>query len=122
MALGDNIELEVGPGGTLDFGASEPSEPSPTHRQRIEIQTHNLRRWMAFITVAAFVSVNGVVLWGLDLALHFDFVMLAAKTPHYDRFISSSVIMSLLGATTVQLGAIMFAITKFLFPSRIPSA
>ena len=35
-----------------------------------------------------------------------------------DRIITSQVFMALLGATTVQVGAIMVIITRYLFPGR----
>lgn len=102
----------------IDFGEAAPSSSTPTHQQTIEIQTHRLRIVVAVITVSAFLIVNGLVLLGLYQALRFDFAMITARLPNYVRFVSTPVITSLLGATTVQLGAIMFAITKFLFPGR----
>lgn len=37
-----------------------------------------------------------------------------------DRIINSQVIMALLGATTVQVGAIAVIIARYLFPGRQP--
>jgi hypothetical protein len=37
-----------------------------------------------------------------------------------DRIISAQVIMALLGATTVQVGAIAVLIARYLFPGRPP--
>ena len=37
-----------------------------------------------------------------------------------DRIISAQVIMTLLGATTVQVGAIAVVIARYLFPGRQP--
>jgi hypothetical protein len=108
----------------IDFGAAEKAHPSPQFSERIALETHWLRIGVAGITLLVFVALNFCVLYGVYKALLFDFKMLAggpqnlAGTPQiYERFVTSTVIMSLLGATTVQLGAGMFAITKFLFPS-----
>jgi hypothetical protein len=102
----------------IDFGDVVGTPPTLTVTETIQLGTHRLRMWVAGATLLIFFIINGFVLYGLNRALSFDFVMLAAKTSGYDRFINTTVIASILGATTVQLGAIMFAITKFLFPAR----
>jgi hypothetical protein len=107
-------------GEVIDFGEARPSSSSSslTNKERIELETHTLRLYMAGSTLVVFVLINSVVLYGLHEALTFDFSMLQKGVPGYERFISTSVISALLGATTVQLGAIMFVITKFFFPER----
>ena len=46
-------------------------------------------------------------------------MVLSTGTPR-DRIITSQVIMALLGATTVQVGAIAAVMARYLFPSRRP--
>jgi hypothetical protein len=107
-------------GDVIDFGEARPSSSSSslTNKERIELETHTLRLYMAGSTLIVFVLINGVVLYGLHEALIFDFSMLQKGVAGYERFINTGVISSLLGATTIQLGAIMFVITKFFFPER----
>ena len=108
-----------GQNGTIDFGDAAPSHSlPPTVRERIALETHRLRIGVAAATLLTFCGVNAFVLYGVYLALTFDFMMLSAHTEPYERFVNTTVISSILGATTIQLGAIMFAIAKFLFPSR----
>lgn len=109
---GDDVAEKV-----LDFGDAAPSSLSLTTKEKIDLGTHNLRVIVALLTLVAFILVNGAVLYGLHEALEFDFASIAAKIPNYQRFIDTTVITSILGATTIQLGAIMYTITKFLFPN-----
>src|SRR5665213_1936567 len=93
----------------IDFGVTEPSPPlALSTKEKIDLGTHSLRVWISMLTLAAFILVNGAVLIGLHQALLFDFKMIEAKTLNYQRFIDATVIASLLGATTIQLGAIMY--------------
>jgi hypothetical protein len=101
----------------LDFGESSPSPANPVAvSERIALETHWLRIGVAAVTLLTFIVLNTIVLWGLNSALQFDFEMLRKPTPGYVRFVNTEVILSILGATTVQLGAMMIAIAKFLFP------
>jgi hypothetical protein len=109
-------EPENGP--VIDFGTAAPQPVSIPTRERIALETHWLRLIVAGVMMFTFVLLNLLVLWGVYEALQFDFKMISTQTPDYERFVNTTVISSLLGATTVQLGAAMFAITKFLFPSR----
>ena len=104
----------------LDFGAAlSVSEiqtaPPLTVGERIALGTHELRVTVAVCMTAAFIVMNGLVMVGLYLALRFDFRMIESNFPNYVPFISAEVIMSLLGATTIQLRAITFTMAKFLF-------
>jgi len=79
----------------------------------------DLREWMANRIVPAFLLANGLtlgaigVLWLVD-ELNVVFHLAAPS----DRIITSGVIMALLGATTVQVGAIAAVIARYLFPGR----
>lgn len=116
QARADEHESSEAP---IDFGASEPALfGTRTVSEKIALGTHWLRVWVAIAILVVFTIMNGLVLWGINRALNFDFTMISAKTAGYERFINTAVITSVVGATTVQLGAIMFAITKFLFPNR----
>lgn len=121
---GGTHERDANESPVVDFGDSRPREytaleyPTLTVPERIALGTHKLRVVVAVVILIVFGIMNGLVLLGINRALNFDFAMLLAKTVGYERFINTAVITSILGATTVQLGAIMFAITKFLFPNR----
>ncbi len=64
-----------------------------------------------------FFVANLFVLIGLGIVFWQDCVQLAAKeiNPN-DRIVSGQVIMALLGATTVQLGTVIYTITRAIFP------
>ena len=104
----------------LDFGEVESGRelgpPTLSVPERIALDTHGIRKLVAFCLTGAFVVINGFVMYGLYIALNFDFQMLA-KQPNYVPFINHEVIMSVLGATTVQLGAVTYTMVKFLFPA-----
>jgi hypothetical protein len=102
----------------LDFGSVSASPTTRPVHETIALETHKLRIQVAWVTLGTFLVINGLVLAGLYEALIFDFHMITEKMPGYTRFIDTTVISSILGATTVQLGAMMFAIAKFLFPSK----
>lgn len=107
---------------TIDFGAAAGAQPVAfpgplTVQERIQIATHTLRTTMAFVIGGLFIGVNGAVLFGLWKALQFDFKMMDTFCVGYERIVNTTVIATLLGATTTQLGAIMYVVAKFLFPS-----
>jgi len=79
----------------------------------------DLREWLASKVVPAFLWANGLTLGALGVLVLLDEVNIGLRlvTPA-DRIIDSRVIMALLGATTVQVGAIAAIIARSLFPSR----
>ena len=79
---------------------------------------HGLRVTVAVCMTVAFIVLNGLVMSGLYIALKFDFRTIEAGRPDYVPFVTENVLMSLLGATAVQLGVITFTMAKFLFPNR----
>ncbi len=67
----------------------------------------------------AFLQVNGVVLATVLVMFVVDCVFLGiGKLQAADRLVSTNVLMALIGATTVQLGAIVILMGKYLFPSK----
>jgi hypothetical protein len=64
--------------------------------------------------------VNGLVLWGVWLAFQEDVALLTATGSKYtaaDRLVTTNLLMTLIGATTVQLGAMIVLMGKYLFPT-----
>jgi len=74
---------------------------------------------MAYWIIGAFIAANVVTLIALGILARLDQGNIAAKLIEPgDRIITSQVFMALLGATTVQVGAIMVIIARYLFPGR----
>lgn len=85
---------------------------------QIALGDHEIRRKFAVYIIRLFIGANVFVMIGLGLAFWQDCVQLAARTIQpTDRIIDSKVIMTLLGATTVQLGTVIYTITKAIFPA-----
>jgi hypothetical protein len=88
---------------------------------QVALRTQDLREWVADTIVPAFLWANGVVLAAVGVLAVVDEVNIAVNwIAPADRIISAQVIMVLLGATTVQIGAIAAIIARYLFPSRGP--
>jgi hypothetical protein len=76
-------------------------------QDRIALSDARLRGWVATAIVVTFVIANGFVLAGVWLMFNQEMAALQAglyKAP--DRVITSQLLMALVGATTVQLGAL----------------
>jgi len=86
---------------------------------RLRQQDANLRRRMAHWIIGAFIVANIATVIALSILAWLDQGNIQSKliTPG-DRIITSQVFMALLGATTVQVGAIMVIIARYLFPGR----
>ena len=83
------------------------------------MQDAGLRKRMAYWTIGAFIGANLVTLIALGSLASLDQSNIASKLiPPGDRIITSQVFIALLGATTVQVGAIMVIIARYLFPGR----
>lgn len=77
------------------------------------------RKWMAPVVVGALILGNVVILVGLGVLVRLDQANVVGKViAPADRIVNSQVIMALLGATTVQVGAIAAIIARYLFPGR----
>jgi hypothetical protein len=69
--------------------------------------------------VQTFVAANAVTLLAVALLVVLDEFNLWSKlAPAGDRIITQQVIIGLLAATTVQVGAITVIIVRYLFPGR----
>jgi len=79
----------------------------------------DMRRNAAEKIINLFKTTNLFVLGFLVLLLIADWVIYAKDGNNLSsRLIDKQVVMALIGATTIQLGTIMFSISKFLFPSQ----
>ena len=89
---------------------------------RIALQRRSdLRDWMAKVVIPAFLKANVATLVAIAvLAILDEFNIAWDWIAAGDRIISAQVIMALLGATTVQVGAIAVLIARYLFPGRPP--
>lgn len=85
----------------------------------IKLGDAQLRQWMTNRVVRAFGLANGVTLAALGVLVVLDEIniWLHLIVPG-DRIVTPHVIMALLGATTVQVGAITVIISRYLFPGR----
>jgi hypothetical protein len=78
-----------------------------------------LREWMAKTVVPTFIWANGIALAVLVVLAVVDEINLVERlAPSADRIINHQVVMALLGATTVQVGAIAAIIARYLFQHR----
>jgi hypothetical protein len=89
--------------------------------ERIALRTQYLREWVAGGIMLLFILANALMLYAVYRLVWLDQSNLEAHliTPA-DRIISNQVIMALLGATAVQVGAIAAIIARYLFPGRQP--
>jgi hypothetical protein len=90
-----------------------------TVAEQIALQDAALRKWMTYWTIGTFIGANVVTLAAVAVLVWLDQSNLQSDliTP-VDRIITDQVIMTLLGATTVQVGAIAYAIARYLSPDR----
>ncbi|MGI9168765.1 MAG: hypothetical protein ACR2FH_01125 [Caulobacteraceae bacterium] len=85
---------------------------------RVALGDLEIRRAFARNIVWLFVAANLFVFAGLGLIFWRDCVQLADRQiGPGDRIIDGKVIMALLGATTVQLGAAVYTIARAIFPA-----
>jgi hypothetical protein len=89
------------------------------HHADLRQQDADLRKWMADRVVPAFLKANFLTLAALAVLVVLDEANIACHLiAPGDRIITEKVIMALLGATTVQVGAIAALIARYLFPGR----
>lgn len=86
---------------------------------QIKLGDQDLRKWMTVGFVLAVIVGDVITLGALAWLGHLDQINIEHKliSPG-ERVITEHVIMSLLGATTVQVGAIAAIIARYLFPRR----
>ena len=87
--------------------------------ERIALRTQYLREWVAGGIMVLFIAANVVTLIVVERLVRLDQSNIAGHliTPA-DRIITNQVVMALLGATAVQVGAIAVIIARYLFPGR----
>ena len=84
-----------------------------------ELEDGKLRRRLVWPVIFFFITVNLLVDAFIGLVAQSDVALLRQHLiDPGQRLVTSQIIMALIGATTVQLGAIAFGIFRFLFPSR----
>ena len=96
----------------------ESYEPSGLSVQDINrLRDASLRRAVTYAIVGAFLFVNVLTYFGIGWMYNNDQAELAKHlvTPA-DRIITTSIVVTAVGATTVQLGALALLIGRFLFP------
>ena len=79
-----------------------------------------LRRLVAGSIVVAFLVVNGAVLLGIWMVFTKDNEHLLRAGSNFtpsDRLVTTNLLITLVGATTVQLGTLIVLIGKYLFPA-----
>jgi hypothetical protein len=87
--------------------------------EQIKRSDARLRRWMAGRVVRVFVQANCVTLAALGVLVVLDEINVWLRLVGAgDRIITNQVVMTLLGATTVQVGVIAAIIARYLFPGR----
>jgi hypothetical protein len=90
-----------------------------TFEDELRKREADLRDWMAKVVIPVFLWANGLTLGAIALLVGLDEVNIGLDwIAPGDRIISAQVIMAMLGATTVQVGAIAVLIARYLFPGR----
>lgn len=89
-----------------------------TPEQEIALGDLQIRKNFATRIMVVFAIANIFVLIGLYVVFRQDGLQLAAgQVKATERIVDGKVIMALLGATTVQLGTVIYTITRAIFPS-----
>jgi len=85
-----------------------------------KLSVHEVMRKNFFIYILWVFGTSNALVWvlivGMVVAEHN--LLIGKSIAPGDRIINSNVVMTLLGATTVQLGAALIAITNFLFKAE----
>lgn len=109
--------------------APRPAPPAPislghevvqfeTTADKIAIGDLQIRKNFATRVMFLFAIANVSVLIGLYVVFRQDGAQLAAHlVKPTERIIDGKVVMALLGATTIQLGTVIYTITRAIFPS-----
>lgn len=88
-------------------------------QDRVALGELSLRQEAARKILIIFLAANVLVLTGLAVCFAFDVALLRQTLIKPDeRLVTTEVVMTVIGATTVQLGAIMYTIARYLFPDR----
>ena len=96
---------------------AEATAPASTFDQWLQRSEFKLKKALVHTMLWLFSISNAVVLAAVCIVFSFDQSLDPA-----DRLITSEVIMTLIGATTVQLGVIMITVARSMFQATIPVA
>jgi hypothetical protein len=110
-------ELETTDDGTplSQLGLSVPD--------KIALSDAQIRRNIAYAIMCLFAIVNIATLWFIYFLFEADQRDLAARlTDASGRIINAHVIITLLGATTVQLGTVMVIMARYVFKAPVDEA
>jgi hypothetical protein len=93
-------------------------------KERVEIDSikanTSSRKLMVWVIACIFIGLNGAVMFFIHEAFLNDVAQMSATSPlkPEDRLITTEVVMSLIGATVVQVGIAVIAIVSYLFPKQ----
>jgi hypothetical protein len=88
-------------------------------QEKIDLAELELRSEIARNIIRQFVRVNLWVLSIVAVVFLIDTLFTYLKLMEAkDRIVDSKVVMAIIGATTVQFGAIAFAVSQWLFPKK----
>ncbi len=76
------------------------------------------RKRVSGIIVGAFRTINVIILIMVSLMFLIESVLVYNLPSPYVRVVDSKTIMALIGATTVQFGAIALGVSNWLFPRK----
>lgn len=92
-----------------------------TVADRIALGDLDIRQRFARTTLWLFVVTNLFVLAGLGIIFWQDGLQLTAgRIASGDRIVNAQVVMTMIGATTVQLGAVIYTMARAIFPATTP--
>ena len=117
-AAGPPPKTVEAPGGiTISLDSEVKGFADISVADRIALGDQDIRRQFALYIIGLFIGANIFVMIGLGVAYWQDCMQLAAKAIRpAERIIDGKVVMALLGATTVQLGTVIYTITNAIFP------
>ena len=101
---------------TADLGGIDEKEKAFIRSMDTDTK---VRASMALAIIVLFMALNTAVIWIVWSAFQADLLLVQTKViQSSDRLITEKVFMSLIGATVVQVGVTLVAITGYLFPKK----
>ena len=92
-------------------------ESQLSFREKIDLRESELRQRIASDIMRTFLWINSAVFLFIVFGFISDIIFIArGLLPNDSRIIDAKVIISIVGATTIQLGAISFSLSQWLFP------
>lgn len=86
--------------------------------EQIKQEDAHHRRKVSDFIVKAFILINVAILFIVLVIFAVESYILINYNKDYNRIIDSKAIMTLIGATTVQFGAMALAVSSWLFPKN----